>query len=69
MSGLFSSPSTPNAPPTPPPAPTLANTAAQGDIAAQQQALALQRGRTATMLTGGAGVSNMGTTSKTLLGS
>ena len=68
MSGLFSSPSTPAAPPTPPPAPTVANSQGDMDIAAQQQAERLQRGRSATMLTGGAGVSDMGSTSKTLLG-
>ena len=57
-----------SAPAATPPAPTLDTTAAQGDIAAQQMAQALQRGRTATMVTGGQGVKNMGTTSSTLLG-
>lgn len=52
-----------------PPAPSLDSTSAQGDIAAQQMAAAMNRGRTATMVTGGAGLSNTGTTSKTLLGS
>lgn len=69
MSALFSKPSTPQAPPAaPPPAPTVGNTANQTDIAAQQQQMALQRGRTSTILTGGAGLSNTGTTTKTLLG-
>lgn len=69
MSGLFSSPSSPTVPPAPPPAPTVANSQGDTDVAAQQEAMALQRGRSATLLTGGAGLSNLGTTSKTLLGS
>ncbi len=70
MSALFSKPSTPQATPpaAPPPAPTVDNTANQTDVAAQQQQMALQRGRTSTILTGGAGLSNTGTTTKTLLG-
>lgn len=68
MSGLFSKPQSPALPPTPPPAPTAANSAGDLDAAARQQALALQRGRSATLLTGGAGVADMGSTSKTLLG-
>ena len=68
MSGLFSKPSIPSAPPTPPPAPTVANSQADMDIAAQMQAERLQRGRSATLLTGGGGLSDMGSTSKTLLG-
>ena len=68
MSGLFSKPSV-SAPATAPPAPTLANTQVETDIAAKQQALAQQRGRASTILTGGAGLSNMGTTSRVLLGS
>lgn len=69
MSALFSKPSTPAAPPAaPPPAPTVDNTAQQTDVAAQQQQMALQRGRTSTILTGGAGLANTGTTTKTLLG-
>lgn len=67
MSGLFSAPKSPSVPATPPPAPTLANT--DTDIAARQQAIAMQRGRTAVALTGGAGLSDLGTTSKILLGS
>ena len=55
--------------PPPPPAPTLDNTSKDGDIAAQQMAQALNRGRTATMVTGGQGLKDLGTTSKTLLGS
>lgn len=67
MSGLFSSPSSPTLPPLPPPAPTLANM--DTDVAAQQQALKLQRGRSATLLTGGAGLaSGAESTSKVLLG-
>jgi len=68
MSGLFSSPSAPTVPAAPPPAPTSANTSGEGDIAAREQALKMQRGRSATLLTGGSGLSDMGTTSKTLLG-
>ena len=48
MSGLFSSPKAPAAPAAPTPAPTMANT--DTDIVARQQALALQRGRTALAL-------------------
>lgn len=68
MSGLFSAPAAPKLPDAPPPAPTQANSQPDMDIAARQQQMALQRGRTATMLTGGAGLSNLGTTSKVLLG-
>jgi hypothetical protein len=68
MSGLFSSPSAPTVPAAPPPAPTAANTQGEGDVAAREQALKMQRGRSATLLTGGSGLSDMGTTSKTLLG-
>ncbi len=68
MSGLFSKPSVPDPPATPPPAPTMANT--NTDVAAQQEALKLMRGRSATLLTGGAGVSTAPSqTSKVLLGS
>lgn len=66
MSALFSSPKSPSLPPLPPPAPTLANT--DTDVAARQQAMRLERGRSATMLTGGGGVSDLGATSKILLG-
>lgn len=69
MTALFSKPSTPAAPPAMPAAPTAANSQAQTDVAAQQEAMSLQRGRTSTVLTGGAGVANPGSTSKTLLGS
>ena len=58
----------PAAPIIPPPAPTLDNSAAALDVAAQQQAVSLQRGRSATMLTGGAGLNNLGSSSKVLLG-
>lgn len=68
MGALFSKPSVPAPPATPPPAPTMANT--DTDIAARQEALKLMRGRSATLLTGGAGVSPGATqTSKVLLGS
>lgn len=59
--------STPQTVSTPTP-PSVVNTSNQADIEAQQVAANLNRGRTATMVTGGAGLSNMGTTSKTLLG-
>ncbi|VWC95869.1 hypothetical protein BLA39750_02218 [Burkholderia lata] len=66
MSMLFSSPKTPTAPAAPPPAPTMATT--QSDAAVQAQQALLNRGRTSTILTSGAGLSSAGTTSKTLLG-
>lgn len=66
MSALFSRPSTPAAPAAPPPVPTLATQ--QPDAAVQQQQMLLNRGRTSTILTGGAGLASAGTTSKTLLG-
>jgi len=68
MSALFSSPSQPPPPPTPPPAPNASNSAADMNVAAQQEALALQRGRSATILTGGGGLPDAGTSSKQLLG-
>lgn len=70
MSGLFKKPSVsvPSAPISPPPAPTLGNSQAEMDAAAREQAIRLQRGRSSTILTGGAGLSNMGSTSKVLLG-
>lgn len=61
----------PKAPPAPgavPPAPTLGNSQDSLDVAAQQQQLGIQRGLTSTMLTGGSGLSNTGSTSKVLLG-
>lgn len=67
MGGLFSKP-TYNAPPQPPPPPTVQNSQGALDQAAMAQAERLQRGRASTMLTGGAGVPDMGPTSKTLLG-
>ena len=69
MSGLFSKPSTPAPPPVAPPPPTTGNSADQTDAAVQQQQQSLQRGRTSTMLTGGAGLVDPGTTKKQLLGS
>lgn len=68
MSALFSSPKTPAAPAAMPAAPTLTNSAAATDAAAQQQQLSLQRGRSSTILTGGTGLANTGTTSSQLLG-
>jgi hypothetical protein len=69
MGGFFGGGDSPSAPPTPPPAPTLDGTRGEGDIAARELALRLQRGRSATMLTGGAGLTDTGSTSKVLLGS
>lgn len=66
--GMFSSPASPAAPVTPPPAPTVDNSQGALDVAAQQQAQASARGRSATLLTAGGGLSNLGSTSKTLLG-
>jgi hypothetical protein len=59
---------TPAPPPVPPPPPTLASTSTVSDVAVQEQQQKLQRGRTSTILTGGSGLSDTGTTSKTLLG-
>ena len=67
MSGLFSKPEI-DAPTVVPPAPTEANSQGEMDLAARQMARRLSRGRSATMLTGGAGVPETGTTAKTLLG-
>lgn len=47
---------------------TDAETQAKLDKAAQEQAASLARGRTSTMLTSGAGLTDMGKTSKLLLG-
>lgn len=69
MAAMFSKPQTPVPPPVAPPAPTLANTSDQTDVAVQQMQSSLQRGRTSTMLTGGAGVENAGETKRVLLGS
>jgi len=57
-----------DSPITVPTAPTVANSQGALDVAAEEQAQALQRGRSATILTSGAGLSNVGATSKTLLG-
>lgn len=65
---LFSAQDATAVPVTPPPAPTVANSQGALDVAAQQQAEALQRGRSATILTSGAGLPSAGDTSKTLLG-
>lgn len=45
-----------------------ADTAAAADAAAKDEQRKLARGRTSTMLTGGTGLSDMGSTSKVLLG-
>lgn len=66
--GTLLNPGGPPAPGAVPPAPTLGNSQDALDEAARQQQLGIQRGLTSTMLTGGAGLSNMGSTSKTLLG-
>lgn len=55
-------------PDTPPPAPNAANSQSQMDAAARIEARKLQNGRAATMLTGGAGLSNLGTTTAQTLG-
>jgi len=70
MSGVFyNRPKAPAAPVTPPPAPTMSNSIPQTDAAAQQVQMQLDRGRTSTVLNGGAGLSDLGdTTSKKLLG-
>ena len=59
----------PSSSPAPPPeAPTADNSAKELDEAARKQAANLARGRSATMLTGGAGLNNLGTSSRVLLG-
>lgn len=69
MGAFFSKPQVPGAPPVAPPAPTMDNAQANTDVAAREQAQRMQRGRSSTMITGGAGLSGgLGTTSKTLLG-
>ena len=57
-------------PAAPPAAPSTDDAAIQKklDDAARAQSLSLSRGRTSTMLTGGAGLTDMGKTSKLLLG-
>lgn len=67
MSGLFSKPKI--SAPAPLPAAPADDAASQAamDQAAREEAARLQRGRAATLLTGGAGVKG-GTTSKVLLG-
>jgi hypothetical protein len=67
VSGLLSAPKYPT-PAAAPAAPTVTNSQPDMDVAARQQALAMQRGRSATLMTGGAGLSDMGTTSRILLG-
>lgn len=70
MGGLFSKPKI-NATPAPAPvAPSEDKAATQAamDAEARAQVERLQRGRTATMVTGEAGLKNKGKTSKMLLG-
>jgi len=68
MGSMFQKP-TVQAPSTPPPAPTVASSQMESDIAARQMAERVGRGRTSTMLTGGAGVNTKASpTSKVLLG-
>ena len=52
----------------PPPAPNQDKGQAALDLAALEQSKALARGRSATLLTGGAGLADLGSSSKTLLG-
>jgi hypothetical protein len=67
--GWLGAPAKPADPVTPPPAPTLGNSADSLDVAAQQQQMMLQRGRSATLLTGGGGLNGQAqSASKTLLG-
>ena len=68
MSALFHSPKIPKQETAPNP-PTQGTSQAELDAAAKLQAQAMQRGRSATMLTGGSGLSDLGSTSKVLLGS
>ncbi len=68
MSALFDSPAKPSLPPPPPPPPTMQEKGEELDRAAQLQATKMQRGRAATLLTGGGGVQNPGATSKALFG-
>ena len=60
----------PKSPAAPPEAPSTDDAATQKklDDAARAQALSLSRGRTSTMLTGGSGLTDMGKTSKLLMG-
>lgn len=67
MGGLFGGSSTPSMPAVPP-APDPAIKQQELDEAARAQQLRLQRGTAETLLTGGAGVANTGSTSKILLG-
>lgn len=68
MAALFSKPKTVIPPPAAPPPPMMGNTP-DTDIAARAMQQQLERGRTSTMLTGGAGLSDLGDTKKVLLGS
>lgn len=54
--------------PQAPKGPSDADVAAAADLEAQAEQRRLARGRTSTLLTGGTGLTDMGTTSKTLLG-
>lgn len=64
---LKPAPPTPT-PPTPPTPPNMINSQQALDEADQEMAMRLARGRTSTMLNGGAGFSDAGNTSKVLLG-
>jgi hypothetical protein len=66
--GTLLNPDGPKAPGAVPPTPTLGNSQDSLDEAARQQQMRIQRGLTSTLLTGGAGLSNTGSTSKVLLG-
>lgn len=65
MSGLLGS--KPKAPEPPPPAPTVDNSAAKLEAAAEAQRQAALRGRSSTILTGGGGLSDLGTVSTSKL--
>jgi len=54
--------------PEAPTGPSAAEISARQDAAAQEEQRRLSRGRTSTMLTGGRGLLDLGTTSKVLLG-
>lgn len=58
MSMLFSKPDTPAAPTPTPPVPTQANV--NTDMAARQEILKMIRGRSATLMTGGGGLRDLG---------
>lgn len=67
MGGIFKKPKVQPAAEVPV-APTVDNSQAKLDEANQEMQARLLRGRTSTVLTGGAGLDNTGVTSKQLLG-